>query len=50
MKRPDAVTLHAQARRFRSRLIGHLIGKMMRAILKPASKAPPTPMRPAVVR
>ena len=50
MHRPDAVTLHAQARRFRSRLTSYLVRSLMRAISHAIAKPRPRPLRPLPAR
>ena len=50
MHRPDAVTLHAQARRFRSRLIGYLLRRFIRAISRATTKPRPRALRPLLAR
>ena len=50
MHRPDAVTLHAQARLFRSRLIGYLVRRLIRAVSHAIAKPPLRPLRPLLAR
>ena len=50
MHRRDFTTLHHDARRYRSRLMGYLIRRSIRAVTRMASRPRPQPMLPALAR
>lgn len=50
MQRPDFTMLHHGARRYRSRLMGYLIRRSIRAAMRIGSKPRRQPMLPALAR